>query len=136
MDSFYRISIKAIIFNQERDRILICEEADGWWEFPGGGLEYGESVFSCLKRELQEEMGLEVLTVSKLPLACIFDVRNDRVTWYGNICYEVIIKNLEFTQSDECMAIRFVNVDDLSGIRVFQNVPKIVREILCENYES
>jgi 8-oxo-dGTP diphosphatase len=32
----------------------------GWWEFPGGKLEAGESVFDALVREFREELSLEV----------------------------------------------------------------------------
>ena len=30
------------------------------WEFPGGRLEFGESPMQALKREINEETGLEV----------------------------------------------------------------------------
>ncbi len=53
----------AIIMNE--NRVLIAERAPdenlaGKWEFPGGKLEPGETLKECLKREIREELEVDI----------------------------------------------------------------------------
>lgn len=58
----------AVIYDQE-NRVLITQRAlekahGGMWEFPGGKVEPGESSISALRREIKEEIGLDVIDAS------------------------------------------------------------------------
>ena len=52
------------------DQVLICQRAPhkrhgGLWEFPGGKCEPGESLADTARRELREELGVEVVSVGE-----------------------------------------------------------------------
>ncbi len=54
-----------------RGRVLIARRLEGamlggLWEFPGGGQEEGESMEQCIRRELQEELGILVAVGARL----------------------------------------------------------------------
>jgi 8-oxo-dGTP diphosphatase len=53
----------------KNQKVLISHEnIDGFkmTKFPGGGLEFGEGVVDCLKREFREELGVELVKLSLL----------------------------------------------------------------------
>jgi 8-oxo-dGTP diphosphatase len=57
--------VTAGVLRNEDGRVLLVRRAPGQklagkWEFPGGKVEEGESLSECLKRELHEELGIEV----------------------------------------------------------------------------
>src|SRR3954447_23364660 len=52
-------------------KILVCQRKDGdtfggYWEFPGGKCEAGESLEQCLARELQEEIAIVARPIARL----------------------------------------------------------------------
>ncbi len=75
---------------QRDGKILISKRRkgshlEGFWEFPGGKREQGESLEECLKRELFEELGIRV-SVGPRIAAVPVDYPLKRIVLYGFCC--------------------------------------------------
>lgn len=58
----FTVTAGAVIFNDQKQVLLLKHRfrAGSGWGLPGGFLELGEQPIDALRRELQEEIGLEV----------------------------------------------------------------------------
>ena len=133
-ECFYRVSVKALVLNKTRDKFLICEEESGIWELPGGGLEWGATPQEDLPREIQEEMGLNVTRIAEHPSYFITDQTLRRKIWIVNVLYETELENLNFTPSNECVNIKFVDKTDIEGMQVFPTIKQLVEMFKPENH--
>ena len=64
MENLIGVAVKAVILF-ERKALIIQRSSDvesnpDIWEFVGGKLEFGESLEDCLRREIREEVNLDV----------------------------------------------------------------------------
>ena len=128
---FYRVSVKALILDESRTKFLIVKEDNGFWELPGGGLDWGATPQEDLMREIEEEMGLKTTQIAEQP-SYFFTVDQERRSdpskrmWVANVLYETKVENLDFTPSDECVELMFADVDDIKKLeKVFPNVVKL-----------
>lgn len=120
---FYRISVKALVLNEARDKFLITKESGGEWEMPGGGLDWGMGPHAELQRELHEEMGLQASWIADHPSYFLAGpMRKLKSTWAANVIYETELEHLHFTPSDECVAIDWINKENANEFALFPNV--------------
>jgi nucleoside triphosphatase len=66
-----RLIVVGVVHNQQDD-ILLCKMPPkrgvfpDQWGLPGGGIEAGETIEVALRRELREEIGIEVTQIQPL----------------------------------------------------------------------
>ena len=66
-----KIEIASAVICKNDSKYLIAKRTEpkrleGLWEFPGGTMEEGESIYQTLNREIYEELGVEVDIIEDL----------------------------------------------------------------------
>jgi 8-oxo-dGTP pyrophosphatase MutT (NUDIX family) len=123
---YYRVSIKALVLDETRTKFLLVQEKDGRWELPGGGLDHGEKIHEALKREIKEEMGLNVTSIAEKP--AYFLIATTKEKPIVNALYETTLENLDFTPSNECVAIGFFSADEAKTMQTLPNVQALAAQ--------
>ena len=107
-------------------RVLVCQRPPGGhhpgkWEFPGGKLEPGEYLAACMRRELEEELGIEA-TVGPVLWQTRHQYPNRspiELTFFLIPHYERAIANRVFAATEWVLIDGLASVDFLDGDREF-----------------
>lgn len=102
----------AVIWNDLGQILIDRRRPDGvmggLWEFPGGKVEPTETVEECIKREIYEELGIEI-EVGEHLLTIDHTYTHLRVTLTVHYCRHLS----GIPQPIECDEIRWVSLDEL-----------------------
>ena len=123
-----------ILFNDKGEVLLEERSDDGYFDFPGGGIDLNESGEEAAKRELYEETGL---IAEELRL---FNVYTGEITKYvyfnGDVIYGVDLVYLcdRYTgslipQKEEVKSLRFVNINEMPEKMSIRN-KQIIKDLL------
>jgi mutator protein MutT len=120
------------------ERVLISrrqahDHQGGRWEFPGGKRHAGETVAECLRREMVEEIGLDV-AVGPLWRALTHVYPDRRVSIYFHICEA---KDGGVPRAIECDEIRWVHPEELSSLPFVEGdlvvLPDLARDLAARD---
>ncbi len=123
------------LFRDKRGRVLLVNPTyKPVWEIPGGAIEVGESPRQACRRELKEELGLEIepgrlLVFDWLPAE---SARPDgwMFVFDGGVLSEDAAAQIRL-QDSELSEWRFVDVDELESFLVDRMVRRIRQAHRC-----
>ena len=109
-------------------------EWKGWWEFPGGKMEPGESPQEALKREIREELEAEI-TVGQLLETVEWDYPAFHLTMHCFVC-SLISKDMRLNEHEAAAWLTKETLQIVKGLPADEGlIPKIasiLEEIHCK----
>lgn len=120
-------SIGVAIIRNDRQEILIDRRRNeglmgGLWEFPGGKIEAGETVEACIKREILEEIGIDIEVGNHL-ITVNYTYTHFHLTLIVHQCRHLAGE----PQTIECQEIRWVSLEEIEQF----NFPKANSKIIA-----
>jgi 8-oxo-dGTP diphosphatase len=91
---------------------------EGTWGLPGGHLEFQEKIVEAVKRELQEEIGVDFAEENFKLAKVLDDIHKDSDRHYLHFSFEVEYANQEIKlmEPDRCVEWRFFDIKNLPEI--------------------
>lgn len=133
-----RPSIRAVIFKGDK-LAMVYSVRDGYYKFPGGGMEEGEDQRSTLIREVREEVGLNVIPSSIREFGEVVELRKSNI--FENTVFEqesfyyfcetedsVSEQHLDDYEARAGFELRFVTIQDAITANQSADAEFLIRE--------
>lgn len=124
---------RAVIRDQEGRILFIRRRDNGLWAMPAGGQELGESILDCLKREVKEESGLDVILATPMAIYSQVSIVTASGDPYQLFLVQFLVDEWSgelVTETNETVDARFLDLDELP-----ENIPDSYHEVLKDLQE-
>jgi 8-oxo-dGTP diphosphatase len=101
---------------------------EGYWQVPGGGLEFGESPEETVVRELREELGVDVEVVKLIPN--VFTIKGKK--WQGvflSYLCKLRDETDEIVINSEATDYRWVSLEDVKSLQCLPSTEEVLKAV-------
>lgn len=103
-------------------------EWQGWWEFPGGKMEAGESPRDALRREIREELDAEI-EVGRLLETVEWDYPSFHLTMHCFIC-SLVSGSMNLNEHEAAAWLTKENIGSVKWLPADEGLIGRIRQIL------
>ncbi|EKE25488.1 MAG: MutT/nudix family protein [uncultured bacterium] len=124
-----------LIFNDSNEVLLMkrgtkAKNEAGWWSKPGGSVEYGEKASEMAKREIKEELNIDIEITGLLPHTDHI-IENEGQHWLAiNFIGKVVGGELKNMEPHKCEEVRWFKLNEIPEM-IVQNTAEGI-----ENYRN
>ena len=130
MEKSPKVGIGVIVYNKENKILFIKRKGKhghGEWSFPGGKLDFGESFEECARREVLQEVGIEISNPE------FVDVTNDLFPDHDLHFITIFMKSNHVSgdptnlEPDKCFEVKWSTLEEISKEPIFTPITNLLK---------
>lgn len=136
-----KIRVRIAVVVPRGSEILLVrhvKEDRQYWLVPGGGLQWGETIDECARRELKEETNLDIKLIKLLFISESVSKEHSRhlinLTFLGQASN--LDEELKSTGDERVQEAKFVPVEDLHKLEIHPPIAPFIARMYKDKFEG
>lgn len=137
MEKYTKVAVHALI--RKGDKCLLTRRSKnddyrpGYWDVPGGTIEFGEDIIKALKRELKEEIGINVKIGKPI---FVYNYLSGEYRHQFMIVYRCDFLSGDIKLSKDHDEYRWVSVEEMGKLKLIKFLRALYKNCLTLDLEA
>lgn len=127
-DGVQQVSVKGLLCKDGKVLVLLSPKR-GYWELPGGRMDFGETAEQAFQREMEEELGFKKVNLEKFINIWSFTSVRDEVKYHFIVLdFAVSTDESDIRLSEEHTEYKWVSAEEASGLKMREGHKKSIKK--------